>query len=72
MPTDDTVDIDRDVVFGLDHLSWDTSQLDLDIWEWSARNRNAGVSDGKTSDLPTTRMVSEQTLTLTRPGSTDL
>lgn len=32
VPTDDTVDIDRDVVLGLDHLSRDTSELNLDVW----------------------------------------
>jgi hypothetical protein len=31
VPTDDTVDIDRDIVFGLDHLSGDTRKLDLDV-----------------------------------------
>jgi len=32
VPTDNTVDIDRDVVLGLNHLPWDTSQLDLDVF----------------------------------------
>jgi hypothetical protein len=31
VPADNTVDIDRDIVLGLDHLSGNTSQLDLDI-----------------------------------------
>jgi hypothetical protein len=29
VPADNTVDIDRDVILGLDHLSGDTSKLDL-------------------------------------------
>jgi hypothetical protein len=32
VPADNTIDIDRDVVLGLDHLSWYTSQLDLYIY----------------------------------------
>jgi hypothetical protein len=32
MPADNTVDIDRDVILGLDHLSGDTSKLDLYVY----------------------------------------
>jgi len=32
VPADNTVDIDGDVILGLDHLPWYTSQLDLDVY----------------------------------------
>jgi hypothetical protein len=67
VPADNTVDVYRDVVLGLDHLPWDTSQLDLDVCLLAIDN--VRVVKG---DIPTTRIVSEQTLTLTSPGSTDL
>lgn len=67
VPTDNTVDIYRDIVLGLDHLPWYTSQLDLDVCLLAIDHIRYDMGD-----IPTTRIVSEQTLTLTNPGSTDL
>ena len=67
VPADNTVDVYRDIVLGLDHLPWYTSQLDLDVCLLALINVVVG-----NGDIPTTRIVSEQTLTLTNPGSTDL
>jgi hypothetical protein len=67
MPADNTVDVYRDVILSLDHLPGYTGQLDLDVCLSATIELKLGYGD-----IPTTRIVSEQTLTLTSPGSTDL
>lgn len=52
MPTDDTVDVDRDVVFGLDHLSRNTSELNLDVCHASAPPGSYDFISFKPTDNP--------------------
>jgi hypothetical protein len=73
VPADDTVDFDRNVVFGLDHLSGYVSELDLDVLIISVvRHDGSGIAKNARAARTTTRICSVQTFTLTNPGSTDL
>lgn len=64
MPADDRVNLDRHIILGLNSLTRNSGELNLDVFVMSYGR--CGV------DLPTMLICSEQTLTLTRPGSTDL